>query len=439
MNLLDKLFGNNKNEVAPNIRFGRYTDAYHTQGQDEAFEAAVASFENDHFLPAYVAFFNYLKNDDEGNLHFWEKDGELFFEFYQGSKKVTGYANEKKIYAEAKVAKATSLHSGFMRRLLEENFELKYSRFSLSPDNDLTIIFDSYTMDGSPYKLYAALKELAIHADKHDDLLVDEFEALEIIDLNIKRELPDSEKEIKYNYIIGEIMAAFREIDEGKLNADQYPIAITYLLLSLCYKLDYLTKPEGYMMETLERAHRLAFAKDGKNAAQKNQLLRKELQKLLERPKEKFFKEMYEVSATFGITAPIDHQKVALIIDQELPNMKWYYEHGHERIALAIPGFIAGRCLFYFAVPKPDRDLLHLLLQILEADYFGKLGFVKLFDNGVLDEKGIKQSIRRVAQAYRKSYPRLNPDLKKLVFHSLPKFSESYLQMVRELDLSKSE
>jgi hypothetical protein len=439
MKFLERLFSQDKAAAKPNIHFGRYTDVYHTPYQDEAFEKAVYEFENENFIPAYTAFFNYLKNTEEDNLNYWEKDGELHYEFFQGSKKITGFANNKKIYAEARVAKAKTLHSSFMRRMLEENFELKYSRFSLTPSHELAIIFDSYTIDGSPYKLYAALKELATHADKHDDLLVDEFEALEIIDQHIKRELPEAEKEIKYNYIIQEITSAFHEIDNGKLNVDQYPIAITYLLLSLCYKLDYLTKPEGYMMEALERAHRLAFSKDGKNAAQKNQLLRKELQKLLERPKEKFFKEMYEVSATFGITAPIDHQKVALVIDQELPNMKWYYEHGHLRIALAIPGFIAGRCLFYFAVPKPDKDLLHLLMQIMEADYFGQLGFDKFCENGALDEKGIKSAIRGIVQEHKKSYPNLNPNLKKLAFDSLPKFAESFLLMLRDLDLSKLE
>ena len=75
---------------------------------------------------------------------------------------------------------------------------------------------------------------------------------------------------------------------------------------------------------------------------------------MLKIQKEKLFKEMYEVSATFGITGPIDHPKLAILIDQELPNMKWYHEHGHEKIALAIPGFIVGRSLFNFALPKPE-------------------------------------------------------------------------------------
>ncbi|MBI5914395.1 MAG: hypothetical protein HY842_03395 [Bacteroidetes bacterium] len=437
MNLFGRLFGTNDLPQQPAIRFGRFTDNYRTAVQEEAFDAAVRDFHKGKYLAAYVSFFNYLLDEEEQNVQVWEEKSELRFEFFQGSKKITGFANEKKLFAQAKIARVRTLQSSFMRRLLDGNFELKYSRYALTPANEIAIVFDTYTTDGSPYKLYAALKELAAHADKHDDLLLDEFESLDVADFHVRRELPDWEKEVKHGYIQHEIEAVFQEIDSGKINPDQYPVAITYLLLLLCYKLDYLTKPEGYLMEALERIHRLAFAQDGKNAAQKNGLLRKEFQKILERPKEKLFKEMYEVSTTFGITGPIDHSKLAILIDQELPNMKWYHEHGHEKIALAIPGFIVGRSLFNFALPKPDKDFFHLLTQIMEDGYFRELGFNSFFENGVFDEKGIRQAIRQIVDGHKHSYPRLEPDVKKLVFQSMPAFAESYLWMVRGLDLAK--
>jgi hypothetical protein len=247
---------------------------------------------------------------------------------------------------------------------------LKYSRFTLTPDNEIAIIFDSYTLDGSPLKLYTALRELAIHADKHDDKMVEEFEGLEAVEIYKRRELPEAEKETKYNYIIEQIKAAFREMDEGKLNADRYPVAHTYLLLCLGYKLDYLTKPEGFMMETLENVHRLAFAQDGKNVPQKNLVLRKEFQKLIDRPKEKFYQELYEVRSTFGITTPVDHNQLVQLIEQELPNMKWYMEQGYDKIALSVPGFIVGQSLFNYTLPEPDKALFHLYFQILEPEFF---------------------------------------------------------------------
>ena len=43
------------------------------------------------------------------------------------------------------------------------------------------------------------------------------------------------------------------EVDDGKLNPIQYPGGITYLLLDAIYKLDFLVRPEGQTMETIER------------------------------------------------------------------------------------------------------------------------------------------------------------------------------------------
>ena len=435
MSFFDRIFGNNKPAEEPDIRFGRYSDVYHTAEQDFAFDRAVQLFEQEKYIESYQAFFEYLRNVKEGNVKTWEENGSLKFELYQGSKKISGCGDAKKLHAKAKVAKAKTLHASFMRRLLEKNFELKYSRFTLTPEYEIAIVFDTYTIDGSPFKLYAALKELATHADKQDDILLDEFDSLEQTDLHIRRNLPEWEKEVKYNYIVDQIKSAFHEIDNGQLNTNQYPIAVTYLLLFLCYKLDYLIKPEGYMMEALERIHRVAYEEDGKNAAQKNQALRKEFQKLLDRPKEQYFKEMYEVSTTFGITAPVDHQKVILAIDQELANAKWYREHGYDVIALAIPGFIASRCLFYFAMPKPDKAFFHLLLQIIESDYFKKLGFEAYSENGRLHERLIKKRVREIAETHLDQYPALSPDLKRLNFKSLPAFAESFCYMVRGLEI----
>ncbi len=442
MHFFNRLFGHPHEEQQPTIKFGRYTDSFKESQQYDAWDLAIEEFERENYLESYDAFFRYLRDEKEDNVKFWREGNEIHFEILQGSKKVFGFANKKKFKAEAKVAKANDLNIGFMRSLVEHNFDLKYSRYALDEHNDICILFDTYTLDGSPYKLYFALKELATNADKQDDLLLDEFEMLEPLDSFHLNELSDEIKQIKYDFIIREIDAVFKEIDEGKLNADRYPGGIAYLLLNLCYKLDYLTKPEGFMMETLERIHREYFSNNDDNTTKKNNLLRKEFQKLLERPKEAFFKEMYEVTTTFGITSPVNHDKVVSFIDGELSNMDWYKDNQHLKVALAIPGYIAGYCLFYYAVLKPDKDFLHLYFQIVEADYFKQLGFTTNYydpEKESFNEKRIKNAIRKIAETNKEKFPNLNPNIANLAFGSLPDFAKSYLQMVRNLDLTKSE
>ena len=107
MTIFERIFGNNEQgPPPPNIRFGRYTDSYRAAAQQEAFDSAVFAFEKEDYKTAYRAFLDYLRDEKEDNIRAWEEKGTLHFEFFQGSKKVTGYANEQKFYAEAKIAKA---------------------------------------------------------------------------------------------------------------------------------------------------------------------------------------------------------------------------------------------------------------------------------------------------------------------------------------------
>lgn len=442
MSFFEQLFGGGtKKEPQPNLSFGRYSDSYKSANQYDSWDKALTLFEKEQYLASYLEFFNYLRDDFEDNVIWNEDDGKIHFEVYQGSKKAVGVADVNKVTVEAKVAKSDTLNIGFMRRLMERNFSLRYSRFALDHDNNITIRFDTYVLDGSPYKLYYALKELATNADKLDDILIDEFRMLKSVDTSHLKQLPINEKEVKYNYLINEIKAALTAMDSGKPSLDQYPGGYAYVLLNLSYKLDYLTKPEGFMMETLERIHRIYFTTDGKNTAQKNVIIRKELKKLLERPKEDYFKEMYLTKSTFGITKPVNHDRVVGFIDGELHNMDWYNEHNYNPIAIAVPGYIVGYCMFNFAVPRPDRELFHLYYQIVEAEYFKGLGYTLNYynsENNTFDKKAIKRAIKDIRENNKELYGRMDPDRSLLKYDSITNFAKSFLLMVRNLDLTKT-
>lgn len=443
MGLFDRIFGNHApKEPQPNVRFGRYSDSYKEPANYEAWDMALTKFENEEYLECYKQFFRYLRDRDEDNVRCWDNGDGIEFELFQGSNKIVGYANDKKLRAEAKVVKTSSLRVGFMRRMLEQNFELKYSRFAMDEKNNITIVFDTYSLDGSPYKLYYALKEVATKADKQDDLLLDEFKMLEPVDTSHLEELQDKEKEVKYNYTVKEITRVLNEIESGKLNKDQYPGGIAYLLLHLIFKLDYLVKPEGFMMETLERIHRTYYENDGKSVVHKNQILSKELGELAEREKAEFFKEMYITKSTFGITTPVNHDRIVGFIDSDLQHMDWYQENDYPVIAQAIPSYIVGYCMFNYAVPKPDRDLFHLYFQVIEPDYFEQLGYeLNYFDKKTnqLNKRAIKRAVDQIVDQNKAKYPRLHPATGSLELDSLLNFSRSFLKMIRNLDMTKSE
>ena len=440
MSIWNRLFGNKAEPTTPQprIKFGRYTDSYKQKPQYEAWEAALNKFEEQDYLGSYNALFRYLRDEGEDNVRWVEDNGNIKFEILQGSKRVTGTANAQKFVAEARIVYADNLGVTVMRRLVESNFVLEYSRYGLDDDNNLVIKFDTSSLDGSPYKIYYALKEVAASADKQDDLLLDEFGVnLKPIDMGSKTDIGQIEKEVKYNFIIDKIQSVLEFIDSKKLDGEKYPGGISYLLLDTAYRIDYLTTPEGFLMETVERMHRTYFSTEEKSMLLKNIGLRKELSKVLIRSKELIFSELYATTSTFGILVPKQHDALASLIEGELSNMDWYEANKHDSVALAIPGYIVGFALFNYALPKPDRELLVFYYHIFEPTLFLSLGFTPQYFNtqtGVFDQKAIKKGIKDIVEPNVDMHPKLTPDYGSLDFKTPAKFARSYLLMLKNLD-----
>lgn len=428
--------------IQPDIPFGRFSDAYKSDAQQQAFDRSLEAFEQKDYLASYRDFLLFLKDEEanQPNILWQENEQEIRFELWQGSQHITGIANAEKVKAESKVARANDLNVGFMRRLMEANFNLKFSRFSLDKDNNLCIVFDTRTTDGSPLKILHALRELAIHADKQDDLLLGEFSAAlsPTADRQLG-EIPIAEKEVKYAYIRRSIEAAFAEIDNGKPDPNTFPGSYAYLLLALTFRLDYLIKPEGFMMDLLEKVYAAYFTKNNLTPQVKMQQMRRELQILLDRPKEEFFKEMYRTRSTFGANPAVPHGTLVSFIEGELANMEWPLQQGHDTLAFAVPQYVAGFTLFHQAPPKPDRELLHLFFQITEAPFFRELGFHIPFtdSNGRPQKAEILKGIKHIVDKNRALYTRLRPDVNLLDFASMTLFSKSYLIMMKGLDMTK--
>jgi len=440
MGFFDRIFNSELPKMdQPSIKFGRYSDAYKSDEQYLYWDKALQLFDQKSYFESYEYFFQYLYNEDEQNVEWSSQSDGLSFKIYQGSKLITGYINDKVIRVETKVAQIKSPGVGFMRRLVEKNYDLKYSRFALDEDNHIVLIFTSFLIDGSPFKLYYALKELSTQADKIDDLLLDEFDVLKEVDSDCKTDIDDTQKQVKYRFIIDEINKVISYIDTNKIIVNEYPGGVAYLLLNLCYKLDCLTRPEGFMMESLERIHRIYFAKNKKMTAEKNAVLVNEFRRLLTRSQEEYFKEMYDVSATFGITTSVEHAKVVAFIEGEIHNMDWYFENGHPEVALAVPGYIIGYCMFNYAVPKPVRDLFILYYQILEFSYFTDLGFkADYVRGGIIQSRAVKKAIGIIEKRHRKEFPKLDPHTRNLVFKDKVGFAKSFLLMIHQLNLHSS-
>lgn len=440
MGFFDYFFSKKESDSLPKIQFGRFSDAYKEDYKYDAWDKALEQFENEEYLESYKSFFNYLSDESAENVFYEEEGGQLNFEFYQGSKKIVGFADHTKISAEAKIAKTEDLHIGFLRRLLEENYQMRYSRYALDKENNITAIFTSHIIDGSPYKLYYGLKELATYADKKDDILISEFKTLKPINDGHVRHVDDHEKRIKFEYKNNEIQKVFDVIDNSKLNIDHFPGAESYIYLDLVYRLDYLLKPEGNTMEIIDNIHNLYFQDKEKKPNHKNRIIRKELRHILNISREDFNKEIYDVKSTFGITQTSGLERIQQFIESEIKNMDWYYQNDHVEYALAIPSYIVGYSLFNYSMPAPMRDLFNLYYQIMEFRYFNELGIVGNYQNKKgININGIKKEIKAILSNHNRDYPNMKVDTRKLNFQDMCSFSRSYLIMIQGINFQRKD
>ena len=440
MGLFDQLFGKSamSSSGEPNIRFGRYDDSSKRPEQYAAWERALDRFAEGRYLDAQLALLEYLYDPTEDNLHWEQHDGYLDFRLYQGSQVIQGRMDAHRVTATARVAAVATPPPAVLRRLLERNYQLRYARFALEAGRYLVVRFDSRAVDGSPYKLYAGLRELATQADKMDDLLIEEFTAV-VPSADTLRPLPAAEKAVKFDFLQTSITRTLELLNTAGLRPAEQPGGVAYLLLALCYRLDYLLKPEGGTMDALERIHRIYLAEDEAPLGQKLTRLLDEFVRLRDRSRQDFFSEMYRVRSTFGITTTLNHDAFAQLLRTELDGMDWYADNALPAVAAAIPTYLVGQALFSYALPAPDRDLLHLYFHILENDYFQRLGYPQRYyatGTGTFYPKAIKKALQAIAQRHRGRHTRFAPDPSRLRYTDELAFQKSYLELVMTIDLS---
>ena len=269
--MFDKLFGWGKKKPVetqePGVVFGRYSDNNKPPAKVNRWTDADNLFKEKKYPESLDAFFDYLRDDVAGNVVYERNGAEGRFELSQGSKIVRGSFNGTVVNAEVTLARMPQPSIPVMRRLLEMNFTLYYSRYAMDT-NRLCMRFDSDAFTASPSKLYYGLKELSTKADKQDDLLVQDFASLENTDDDHVTPLSEAEKEVKYSFFkkwIGEALETINGLD-----ADKFSGAIAYLLLSLSYRIDYMIAPEGKLLNRLEKITTIYFRKDERPVTEKN-------------------------------------------------------------------------------------------------------------------------------------------------------------------------
>jgi hypothetical protein len=435
--MFDKFFGwsKKKQESTPDISFGRYSDNNKSVRKVGRWTEADNLFKEKKYSESIDAFFDYLRDDEANNVIYERNGAEGRFQLFQGSKVVRGSFDGEAVRAEVTLARMPQPSVPVMRRLLEMNFTLYYSRFAL--DNDrLSMRFDSNLEAANPSKLYYGLKELATKADKHDDLLVKDFTALQMIDNEHVTEVPLQEKEIKYQYLQTWIKETLDTI--ATLDADKFSGGISYLLLGLVYRIDYLIKPEAVLLNDLERIVGIYFKKDERLPVEKNRDMIEEYKKIQAKTKEEIAASLFRSRHTFSIVAPQNQKAIAEAIQSANQNMAWYRDNNYPVIASQVIEYGIAYCQYSYSLPKILTDFFQLFMHVNYGSYFLALGYTEsLYDpfKNQFDIQLIHDSIIAIQNKWREKYPHLDFKLQNLRFDTLVNFNHTFTTEVQNLNM----
>jgi len=427
--MFKKLFGWSKkkedSQAGPDIQFGRYSDNNKPVAKVSRWTDADTLYKEKKYIESIDAFFEYLRDDTAQNVVYERNGAEGRFHLYQGSKIVRGHFNNEVLKAEVTLARMPQPSVPVMRRLLEMNFNLYYSRFAL--DNDrLCMSFDSDIATASPSKLYYGLKELSAKADKQDDLLVQDFTMLETTDNEHIVVIPEAEKEVKYEYLQKWIKETLDTI--SPLDPDKFCSSNAYMLMVLIYKIDYLITPEGKLLYDMEKITGIYFKKDERPMVEKNRDMIDEFKKMQAKPKEEVFDCLFRSKYTFSIVAPQQYKTIADSIHGANQNLVWYRDNNYPFIATQIAEYGISYCQYSYSLPKAITELVHLYMRVNYSGYFAALGYKRYYDpvkNQFASEE-ISEKIKAIQERWKDKYPLMDFKTQNLRFDNLLNFDYSF-------------
>ncbi|HUR65890.1 MAG TPA: hypothetical protein VMZ03_06035 [Chitinophagaceae bacterium] len=438
--MFDKFFGKGKKKeeehgADPAINFGRYSDNNKPLAKVNRWTDADKLFKEKKYNESMDAFFDYLRDDAEQNVVYERNGAEGRFQFYQGSKMVRGTFNIDLVKAEVTLVRMPQPSVPVMRRLLEMNFNLYYSRFALENDR-LCMSFDTDIETASPSKLYYGLKELSTKADKQDDLLVQDFASLQAADTDHLIPVSDQEKEVKYEYLQKWISQTLDTING--LDADKFSGGIAYLLLALIYRIDYMIAPESKLLYELEKTGGIYFKKDERQVIEKNRDMAEEFKKIQGWSKEEVFKCLIRSKYTFSIVAPQQYKTIADSIHGANQNMAWYRDNNHPFVANQIAEYGFSYCQYSYSLPRMTTEFYHLFMMVNYPDYFKALGFKKQFYDGIngrFETETILREINEIQNRWKDKYSMVNFRTQNLKFDNLVNFNYSFTSEMETLNM----
>lgn len=435
--MLGKLFkrSNDVNPNLPKIYVGRYSDNNKSPLQMRLWDEAERLFKEGKYLQSIESFFSYLKDEVENNVMFENYDNHFKFEIIQGAIIIRGIGNPKNLHAKVSLVKMEEASVPVMRRLLENNFKLFYSRYALKEDL-LTMKFDSEIETANPNKLYYALKELAVVSNRQSYTLTKDFPLLKRVDNEHRRQVNVEEKKIKVIFLRQWIEETFELIN--KLDPNKNVNGISILLLNLIYTIDYLLSPHGDFAIELNRIQEINQKNELPSQMQRNRLMSEAIENLQNLPDEDIFKSFSKDISTFSLRQPKTLTTVEENIRESYKSLEWYKTNGFYEVSLVIS--IAGfaKSQYLYSLPRPISALFEIFMEINHSKFF--FAFYNGYNFYEPQRQHfyihrIEREIIQVEKIWKTKYPNFRFAVEKLEYNNLLEFNLSFTKIVSSINL----
>ncbi len=417
------------------IQFGHFSDNNRTPTQKEYWTEAQSLFEAKKYTESLQVFLQYLFDKKEAAVA-WHTtdDGILHFELSQGTRLISGTFDGRFLHAAAPLARTRKAGTAVMRRLLELNYELRYTSVGMSSDGIFYLVFDTDAETASPHKLFAGLEELAIKADRQDDSLLTDFKDLEVVGEAIIEPLSEQELKTKELAFRNWIQHALQMADT--FDVDTYAGAIAELYLTTIYRLDFLLSPDGRLMLEIERISGLYWRQKDKAVVLRNREIKAALEQLLQWPSEDLRQCLHRTRSTFSLTDNPQPDKMRDHITGSLRSSETYEARHQKQLAACLLEYGPLYNLYLYSMPDVIRDLSIVLFAVWHPRYFNDLGLEKPFydiQTHKLSEKHIKDTVQALIKPWKETFPSLAFDLSKVSFRSRYEFGRSYAAQLAQV------
>jgi hypothetical protein len=225
----------------------------------------------------------------------------------------------------------------------------------------------------------------------------------------------------------------------SSLNPDSFSGGVSYILLAMVYRADFLFVPVGNLMARIEKINTYYWSKkDDIAILTRNRMMLEEVRTMLGISREEFAHSMHRGKATFSIAPAAVPDKVKDHVTTASKDASWYADNGYDEIALGIVEFGMLYPHYAYSMPAVQTALTTLLMAVLHPEYFLALGIdAGLYDpaNGTLNEPAIRQGIARAIAPWAWRYPQLQWDYDRISYASRNDFAGTYTLHVANLNL----